>query len=374
MKSSTTLVRAAAVTAATALVAGSALLVGGTASAATILVPQGEISAPEVGGLPTDPGYNYNTWHQGYTDVAPAVAATVEADGLHIEGRSQILKGYDAARTATAFSAVVADASIDFTGDDAYLQLPIFANAGTRTGYTTLYPADPSNPAGEWITTGAIVAESGPNAVANESLTIAELDLALGGFDVLGAGVLTNPGTASVVSSFTLNGDTYQFALPVEPVDAAVTVVPNTISPADAANAEKGFTVTGVGFAPDSEITISFRAPDGTPFGFSTDEPIVTDDLGAFVVEHVYFTSSTGVLPAGIFVVVVTDDEGTSREANLSVVDPTVPAVVTPAAPAKALAATGLDDSPLFLTAGLGLLLAGLAAFGITVVARRRTA
>jgi hypothetical protein len=376
VKSSTTLVRVAAITAATALVAGSALLVGGAASAATIVVPQGQTFPAEVSN-PDDPAYNYDEWHQGYA-AAPALPQTVEPDGLHISGISQILKGYETARTAETFSSVIAGASVTKTGDDVFLQIPLFATEGTRTGYTTLYPTD-ADSLTTWTTTGAIVGEDATAYPAGTStLTVAQLDAALGSFDVLGAGVLTTAGTAAVVSQFALNGDTYVFAAPVVPevpVNATVTVTPTSISPADAANPEKGFTVSGVDFAPNSEITISFRAPDGTVFGFSTDEPIVTDALGAFTIDNVYFTSSTGVLPAGIFVVVVTDAEGTSREANLSVVDPTVPAVVTPAAPAKkALAATGLDDSPLFLSAGLGLLLTGMAAFGLTVVARRRTA
>ncbi|KQM60670.1 hypothetical protein ASE64_03130 [Agreia sp. Leaf210] len=373
VKSSSTLLRGAAITAATALVAGSALLVGGTASAATILVPQGQAFPAEVSD-PADPAYNYDEWHQGYA-TAPADAQTVEADGLHISGISQILKGYDAARLAGSFSEVIDGASVSKTGDDVFLQIPLFNEPGTRTGYTTLYPTVAGS-LDTWTTTSAIVGDDATNYPAGTAtLTVAQLDAALGDFDVLGAGVLTTAGTAAVVSSFSLFGDTYQFALPAVPLDAKVTIVPSTISQADAANADKGFTVTGTDFAANTPITLSFRAPDGTEFGFSSaDGPIVTDALGAFTVENVYFTISSGVLPAGVYVVVVTDGT-TTREANISVIDPNAPAVVTPAAPTpKSLAATGLDDSPLFLTSGLGLLLAGIAAFGITVVARRRTA
>jgi hypothetical protein len=185
---------------------------------------------------------------------------------------------------------------------------------------------------------------------------------------------VTTEGMSAVVSSFALNGDTYQFALPVEAVEPAISIEPVSISQADVANKDKGFTVNGVGFAAESTITISFRTPDGTPFEFSTAEAVVTDANGAFTIEHVYLTSTSGVIPAGVFTVVATDAAGTSREATVTVTGATTAATpTTPPTAKKALAATGLDNGPLYLSAGLGMLLMGLAAFGITV-ARRRTA
>lgn len=375
MKSSTTLIRTAAITAATALVAGSALLVGGAASAATILVPQGPINQSET---------PYVGWHEGYSEAqrgATTPDSFIDETGLRLTGLTQVINGLETPITGSTFASLVAGAGFTQSTDASLsYQLPIFATPATETtpgtGFTTLRPAVNSTGviADAWVSSGT----AGGVLVVGQTYTAAEIDTAIGDFEALAFGIQAAEATVATVTSISFNGDTYSFfAAPVVPVDAAITIVPSEISPADVANADKGFTVSGVGFAANSSITISFRAPDGTPFAFSSDDAIVTDALGAFTIDHVFFTSTSGVIPAGVFVVVATDAEDTSREATVSVVDPTVPAVVTPAAPAKApakaLAATGLDDSPLFLSAGLGLLFAGLAAFGLTVVARRRT-
>ncbi|SMG14022.1 hypothetical protein SAMN06296010_0497 [Agreia pratensis] len=353
MKPSSTLLRAAAITVAATLVAGSALLVGGTASAAEVQVSGSEIAPNES---------TYVGWHEGYTP--PGAPATVTDAGLTLTGKSQIINGLATPLTGQTFEEIAATTGLTVVagGNKYSYQMPIFADPGTA--FTTVRSQTDG-----WTLTGGI-----GGSTEGIKYTAAQIDGFLGtDFSVLAFGVQVQSGTTTF-ATVSFQGTTYRFNKVVVP-DAKVTIVPSTISQADAANADKGFTVSGVEFAPNSPITISFRAPDGTAFGFSADGPIVTDEVGAFTLEHVYFTSSTGVLPAGIYAVVVTDGDNTSREANISVIDPTAPSPVTPAAPTpEALAATGLDDSPLFLTSGLGLLLAGIAAFGITVVARRRTA
>jgi hypothetical protein len=370
VKSSSTLVRGAAIAAATALVAGSALLVGGAASADTITVPQGQTFPAESPALAGEPGYNYNTWHQGYT-TAPALPQTVEADGLHISGVSQILKGYDTARTATTFSSVIDGASVTKTGDDVFLQIPLFNTPGTRTGYTTLYPTVAGS-LDTWTTTSAIVGDDASAYPAGTAtLTVAQLDAALGNFDVLGAGVLTTAGTAAVVSSFSLNGDTYQFAAPVAPpVAPSVTITPTTITPADFVDTTKGFTVNIVGFQPNEEITVGLTLPDGTVVGFADGANVFTVGAdGSLVLPNLVLTGS-GAPQLGVYTFSVTGTVTAVQTATITVANAAV--VADAPKPQPKLANTGISDAPMFASAGLGLLLMGFAAFAITAVNRRR--
>jgi hypothetical protein len=352
VKSSSTLLRAAAVAAATAIVAGSVLLVGGTASAAEVQVSGSEIAPNES---------TYVGWHEGY--ASPGAPATVTDAGLTLTGKSQIINGLATPLTGVTFESLAATTGTTVVagGNKYSYQLPIFADPGTA--FTTVRTL-----ANGWTLTGGI-----GGSTEGVEYTAAQIGGFLGSdFSVLAFGVQVQSETTTF-ATISFQGTTYRFNKVVPPVAPGVTITPTTITPADFVDTTKGFTVNIVGFQPNEEVTVGLTLPDGKVVGFANGGNVFAVGAdGSLVLPNLVLTGS-GSPQLGVYTFTVTGTTTAAQTATITVANAAVVANDPQPQPKAKLANTGISDAPLFVSAGVGMLLMGLAAFGITV-ARRRTA
>ena len=169
---------------------------------------------------------NYTSWHQGYDNASGR--QFVGVDGLELEGKSQVIKGFennDAALNAVnaSLASVLDDASYTVAegSDDVFFQIPLRSDAIAGNQFTTLR----ASVAGAGTHALAGLTWQANKAIgsipANTERPIADVVAELGTYKVIGYGVLTVPGTSAVVSNVTFAGQSFDFR--DEPVAAADT-------------------------------------------------------------------------------------------------------------------------------------------------------
>lgn len=354
--------RAAALTVGVAFVATSALLVGGSASAAT----PGYVTVPAGTPFLIEADAEYTEWHQGYDDVDPAVTSFVTDQGLVIQDKSQAIKGFATPLTLDPADLVefVASAGISYTGDAPFFQIPLNATIEGTPVFATLRPADPTNLAGDWVSS-----KNFGSVTAGTAYPVADIAAAAESFEILGLGAITNPGESTLVRTIQLGAEGYLFGAADVVIDPKVVISPNPISLADIKDSTKGFTATLSGFTPNSVVTIALTFPDGTVIGFSDgNNDFVIGEDGTLVLDNLVL-SGNGIVE-GVYTFTVTNGADETAAATFTVGTPAAPAAVT----APQLANTGLDNTPLFVSGAAGLLLLVAGGIAMTVVRRRQNA
>ncbi|MBD8104062.1 hypothetical protein [Plantibacter sp. CFBP 8775] len=356
--------RAAALTTGLAVVAGSTLLLAGPASAAEIQVTDDQVAANET---------VYTGWHEGYglpgSTTPPGADAVVTEAGLDMTGPSQIINGLAAPLavngTTATFATIAATAGVVSTNNLAYFQIPVYAETGVTTSFTTLRPENPgaAGLTGNWVASSDDIA----GIAANTPTSIADLSAALGSFDLLAFGVLVIADGDDVVQTISFNGDNYNFAAPVvAPVfDPLVVVDPDTIYFSDVRPGGAGFAVTVTGFTPGDTLTISVIDPNGEVFGSADGgDTVIADADGGFAAADLTFVGEG--IQVGTYTFRVTDSAGVFAEDAIAVIADPV-AAGAPVVPT--LADTGLDSGVL-VGGAAALLLLGAA--GMLFAAARR--
>jgi hypothetical protein len=319
------------------LVAGSALTLGGAASAATPGVTYVPLSSITVSALPTDGPAGWSVYSAtattglGGLDVAAGghpryTFATPMASG------SGVLTGLAASSAVTSDFPNSVYAEFDFIRAPAAAWEIIFADVPGPTAFT--------NPAATFQANNAVGV-----IPANTSSTLAQFDAALAG---LGTGATISgmeffDGTASVYSSAKINGTQYIFT--PEPVFTA----PTTILATDLA-VSPGITVTTNGFLPGESVQVKF-GPAGSPVLIATDN---ADSFGSITFSHFD--------PAAVVGGYEFDFVGSVPNPQTFAFQATAPA----------LAATGVPAT-LPLLIAFGLLLTGLVLAAVGVRRRSRT-
>ncbi|MBF4566491.1 hypothetical protein [Plantibacter sp. VKM Ac-2876] len=356
--------RTAALATGLAVVAGSTLLIAGPASAAEIQVTDDQVAANET---------VYTGWHEGYglpgSTTPPGADAVVTDAGLEMTGPSQIINGYAAPVAVdgadVTFATIAATAGVVSTNDLAYFQIPVYAETGVTTSFTTLRPENPgaAGLTGNWVASSDDIA----GIAANTPTSIADLSTALGSFDLLAFGVLVIAGGDDVVQTISFNGDDYNFAAPVvAPVfDPLVVVDPDTIYFSDVRPGGAGFKVTVTGFTPGDTLTISVIDPNGEVFGSADGgDTVIADADGGFAAADLTFVGEG--IQVGTYTFRVTDSAGVFAEDAIAVIADPV-AAGAPVVPT--LADTG-SDSGVLVGGAAALLLLGAA--GMLFAAARR--
>lgn len=337
--------RTAALATGLAVVAGSTLLIAGPASAAEIQVTADQIAPNEA---------NYAGWHEGV--ATPGAPAVLSDAGLTMTGDSQIIYGFNndggVAVEAGGFAELAAGISYASTGDDLYFQIPVFADGASDT-FTTLRPAAPGveNLGGNWV-----VSRDVAGLATDAVYTVAELDAALGGFNLLAFGVFANAGTVDTLQSVTFGPDTYNFAAPVvAPDEPSVAIDPETIFFSDVRPGGSGFTVTIAGFTPGDTLSIAVTDPNGEIFGAADGgNTFIADENGGAVLPGL--TLQGEGIQVGTYTFTVTDTAGVPAADSIAVIaDP-----VAAGAPVPTLADTG-SDSGVLVGGAAALLLLGAA-------------
>ncbi|MBF4570180.1 hypothetical protein ITJ57_15530 [Plantibacter sp. VKM Ac-2880] len=356
MKLKTSSRRAAALATGLAVVAGSTLLIAGPASAAEIQVTADQIAPDET---------NYTGWHEGV--AAPGAPAVLSDAGLTMTGDSQIIYGFNEDAgvpiQAGGFTTVAGGLTYTSVEDDLYAQIPVFAD-GTDATFTTLRPALPGveNLGGDWVVSQAV-----PGLDVDTNYTVAEVDAALGDFNLLAFGVFANAGTVDTLQTITFGADTYNFAAPVvAPVfNPLVVVDPDTIYFSDVRPGGAGFSVTVTGFNPGDTLSFAVTDPNGEIFG-SVDgaNTVIADETGGFAAAGL--TLQGEGIQVGTYTFTVTDSAGIARADSIAVIADPV-AAGAPVVPT--LADTG-SDSGVLVGGAAALLLLGAA--GMLVAAARR--
>lgn len=234
-----------------AALAAAALAFGAAspAFAADIQLGPDDIAGYEVGGVGTEPGFNYNTWHIGSVS-APAGVGTPVTDSLSfgecnvtvlappaVSGQSvtQVLSGFNPPvipgnqRPTTEFTgdvselqALIDTISIDVASGTVTLQLPVFlyldGDTGTTPDFTTFRNAAGLGPGVHTLTADTALNNStggpvwpAPGTSVADTLAFMQADVTTFGdiFQILGVGFTGSPGT--VVNSISFGGNTYFF-------------------------------------------------------------------------------------------------------------------------------------------------------------------
>jgi LPXTG-motif cell wall-anchored protein len=325
--------RIAATGAATALVAASTLLVGGTVAADDFYYEAADFG---IEGAEYPEGW--------FTGTGTTGLLSSGLGGLTLNGDTGLVQILNGTTDATAtLSQLAQNADFTATGPGAvYFQIPMFGNIdGPDMNFTTLRPADPTEEVWDedtlWTTSqpfGSFLDES--------SHTIEEYETMLGtaDYEVLAYGLFVAAGDTSTVVSVTWSGDTSWFL----PAPTAV-VAPTTITFADFA--KTGVTANFTGYIPGEDVEVYLSS--GQSGGLL--EVVQADANGA--VEYTY--SEAGHTQAGTFTIGgfgSTSGVNTWAEFDLT---------------ANVLPATGVDGTPIAIVGGI-LLLAGIGA----IVVRRR--
>ena len=168
----------------------------------------------------------YVGWHQGYDNAEHTYGLT--ADGLMMEGQSQVIRGYAnndddlSGEDNIALRRVMRNAAYEIDSGQAWFQVALFFD-NTDDGennpeFTTLRPADPGtagrNEIGtnqSWVTSRAINDEYGKNA----SAPLGTLLDAIGKErKTIAFGVLTTSSSDAMVESIEWDETTYRFGEP----------------------------------------------------------------------------------------------------------------------------------------------------------------
>lgn len=333
------LTRIVAVGAVTALVAGSTLLLAGTASADDTYVHAADFVA-ETSPYPAG-------WFIGGGSTG---TITDTAGGISLAGRIQILNG---TTPAQGLGDLVDGAHIGVTSGNVTFQIPLFTDGTLNTGYTTLRPDnfgnDGLNPLAGWTTSGAI-----GTFAAGTSHTIPEYEAELNelptDYRILAYGLFVPALETAVISSVTWNGNNTFFT----PSATTGTVTPAAVTPAQFSTT--GITATFTGFVPGDVVTAGIGSGQS---GDSIDGEFTADASGVVTIHYVgpADTALGDQYSIGVF----SENSRLSAFAQFS--------IVAAAAPTAALAATG-QDLTLGVTAGILFLLGG-AVFGAFALRRR---
>lgn len=213
-----------------AALAAAALAFGAAspAFAADIQLGPDDIAGYEVGGVGTEPGFNYNTWHIGSVS-APAGVGTPVTDSLSfgecnvtvlapppVSGQSvtQVLSGFNPPvipgnqRPTTEFTgdvselqALIDTISIDVASGSVTLQLPVFSYLGDTTGtpdFTTFRNATGLGAGVHTLTADTVLTDSNGWSLPGETVadTLAWFGAAITGgeiFQILGVGFTGSP-------------------------------------------------------------------------------------------------------------------------------------------------------------------------------------
>lgn len=165
--------------------------------------------------------YPANQWFVG-DPAGPAL--TEDVDGLHIDGRNQLLYGQSSLPTnGAAFTAFVNGASFVGTGMMTF-QIPVYFDGTAKGDFTTLRPVQAGSPSasGDWISSRAVVGLPA-NTPVPFSDVVAAFDLAPNA-EILAFGVFVNPGDSAVLRSVTVGGSTWTFGVPVTAPDTGAGV------------------------------------------------------------------------------------------------------------------------------------------------------
>ncbi|WP_314139214.1 hypothetical protein [uncultured Plantibacter sp.] len=344
--------RTAALATGLAVVAGSTLLIAGPASAAEIQVTQ--VAADDA---------TYAGWHEGV--ATPGAPAVLTEAGLTMTGDSQIINGFNEgdgiAVAAGGFAALAESAGYASTGDDLYFQIPVYADGAADT-FTVLQPELPgaANLSGNWVVTQDV-----PGIASDAVYTAAELDAALGDFNLLAFGVFAEAGTVDTLQSVSFVGDTYNFAAVAPVFNPLVVVDPDTIYFSDVRPGGAGFSVTVTGFTPGDTLSFAVTDPNGEIFGSADGaNTVIADETGGFAASGL--TLQGEGIQVGTYTFTVTDTAGNARADSIAVIADPV-AAGAPAVPT--LADTG-SDSGVLVGGAAALLLLGAA--GMLFAAARR--
>jgi hypothetical protein len=354
----TTSRRIAALATGFAVVAGSTLLVAGSASAIDYQVTPDELQGS------IDP-----TTATGWYEALPAdqvgAPAEITDAGLVLTGDSQIMYAYDAPEPATiSFQTLLTSADFVSSLKAAYFQVQVRVIPGDVDSTTTVSAslAGPANiPGPPWQAS----TDDLPGIPANTPVSIEELSAAIGNdYEILGFGVKATAGSDDVVQSITYLNDTYSFVAPVAAVPS-VQVTPETIFFSDVRPGGAGFGVTAAGFTPGDTLSIAVTDPNGEIFGSADGaNTVIADETGGFTAEGL--TLEGEGIQVGTYTFSVTDTAGRVAADSIAVIADPV-AAGAPVVPT--LADTG-SDSGVLVGGAAALLLLGAA--GMLVAAARR--
>ncbi|KQM17646.1 hypothetical protein ASF83_00490 [Plantibacter sp. Leaf171] len=354
----TTSRRIAALATGFAVVAGSTLLVAGSASAFDYQVTPDELQGS------IDPA-TATGWYEALPADQVGAPAEITDAGLVLTGDSQIMYAYDAPEPATiSFQTLLTSANFVSSLNAAYFQVQVRVIPGDVDSTTTVSAslAGPANiPGPPWQAS----TDDLPGIPANTPVSIEEISAAIGNdYEILGFGVKATAGSDDVVQSITYLNDTYSFVAPVAAVPS-VQVTPDTIFFSDVRPGGAGFGVTAAGFTPGDTLSIAVTDPNGEIFGSADGaNTVIADENGGFVAEGL--TLEGEGIQVGTYTFSVTDTAGRVAADSIAVIADPV-AAGAPVVPT--LADTG-SDSGVLVGGAAALLLLGAA--GMLVAAARR--
>ena len=164
--------------------------------------------------------FRYDGWHQGAVNDGVPGKHRVTEQGLELDGRSQVIKGYDNStedvdsRNVHLPSAVQNASYNVVEGTTVHFQIPLFFTAPGQdgVGFTTLRPADPAKKGNNklssvdnWVASRAI-----GTVPAGTPMPFGDLIDAMTDYKVLGFGVYNDSGEATV-KNITFDGVRYRF-------------------------------------------------------------------------------------------------------------------------------------------------------------------
>jgi hypothetical protein len=349
--------RIAALATGLAVVAGSTLLVAGSASADDFQVTPDELQGS------IDPA-TATGWYEALPADQVGAPAEITDAGLVLTGDSQIMYKFDTPVPVdgVTFKQLLSGSGFASTIKAAYFQVEIRVETGDADSTTTLSAslAGPANVTGAWQASTDDV----PGLAANTPASLEQIDAALGDFEILGFGVKAVAGSDDVVQSISYLADTYSFVAPVAAVPS-VQVTPETIFFSDVRPGGAGFGVTAAGFTPGDTLSIAVTDPNGEIFGSADGaNTVIADENGGFVAEGL--TLEGEGIQVGTYVFSVTDAAGRVAADSIAVIADPV-AAGAPVVPT--LADTG-SDSGVLVGGAAALLLLGAA--GMLFAAARR--
>lgn len=228
-----------------AALAAAALAFGAAspAFAADIQLGPDDIAGYEVGGVGTEPGFNYNTWHIGSVDT-PGTSVTeslsfgecnvtvLAPPAVSGQSVTQVLSGFNPPvipgnqRPTTEFTgdvselqALIDTISIDVASGSVTLQLPVFyfedGDTASAPGFTTFRNATGLGAGVHTLSADTVLTDSSgwtaPGDTVADVLGWIQSDVTGWGdvYQILGVGFTGSPGT--VVNSISFGGNTYFF-------------------------------------------------------------------------------------------------------------------------------------------------------------------
>jgi hypothetical protein len=263
----------------------------------------------------------YSQWHQGYADAA-AGAAQVSNNGLELDGKSQVMDGYENnTRVLDTKNILLADAvqgaAYTVESGTAFFQIPLFFKDGDAAlpTFTTLRPAVGAGTGDhtisvrdQWVSSKAI-----GSLEANTPYPLSTIIDSFEDYKILGFGFLTEIGAHATVSDVTWNGTKHSF---VNRAPAAAAVK---------ANVQAGSVVV---------VAVPARDADGNSLTYTATAVHGTVTFGAGTLR---FTAAHNYLGSAAFGYTVADGRGgtASGKATFTIVraDSHVQITLSPTAP-----------------------------------------